>query len=329
MDINAYTVCDETGRTDLKKGSFATPDKGYTLYIQLKEPEKVEAKGDKTAKDVYDAIVPGENEKTYTKGNGESMTYWLVECAEVKFAMPLGGPIEGFFRFPRVGEKVLAGRLGDTLWNSEKKGLEFPSGDYVLMGFMPTSEAPFYPQNALGNMTLDKAKTDLGTAQNALKTLEKGTDGYIDQEKKIAELEQYIREGDPSRKNPGDMGDFLTDNGMALRYKQEDNLNPAVKGIQTNVGKGAYSEIAFYNKQAKWPELDDKGDITGYKRQDTINIQSTGDIESRAENYHLLKAKRFEILVGENAKEISPETRIDNGNSNNWKAGSAPLGDNV
>jgi hypothetical protein len=126
-----------------------------------------------------------------------------------------------------------------------------------------------------------------------------------------------MRGFEAKQKNPGDMQDFLQDNGMALRYKKDDE----------NAGNGAFSEIGFYQKNAKWPTTRDGN--ASYDRQDTINIQSTGDIESRAENYHLVKARRLEILAGDAAREISPGKRIENANSDSWSEGEAPLGDHV
>ncbi|MDR1635933.1 MAG: hypothetical protein LBR93_01215, partial [Treponema sp.] len=115
-------------------------------------------------------------------------------------------------------------------------------------------------------------------------------------------------------------------------------------GLQTTKGEGPFSEIGFYNKKAKWPDVIKKNDEMvkllpndemvkplpedRFSRIDVLNIQSTGDIESRAENYHLLKAKRIEFLAG--TDEVSPETRADNcrDNFSSWESGEAPLGDN-
>ncbi|MDR3356763.1 MAG: hypothetical protein LBO04_06200 [Spirochaetaceae bacterium] len=96
------------------------------------------------------------------------------------------------------------------------------------------------------------------------------------------------------------------------------------------------TEISFYRKKAKWPNKTPKErtDSSGnpdtgpleFDPQDTINIQSAGDIETRADNYQLLKAKRLEILV--NTNELSPELRCNNANDSvDWKSGLAPVGD--
>jgi hypothetical protein len=261
MDINEYTVCDKNGNSGSTiKGKYVTAGDNYTFYVKL--PDK-------------------------TAGTA------------VKIMVPMGGPQSGFFRFPRIGEKVLV--------------CQAQNNGYYLMGFVPsvTDDALFYPEGTNPNKTLADTALALETANETEK----------------AALGQYIREGyNPNQRNPGDITDFLKDNGMALRYKQEENLNLAQGDIKKNAGKGAYSEIAFYNKAAKWPET---GGGTDYPRQDTINIQSTGDIESRAENYQLLKANRFEILVGEGASELSSKARVDNATSDDWEKGKAPLGDHV
>jgi hypothetical protein len=230
-----------------------------------------------------------------------------TELTAVNIVIPMGGPESGLFRFPRVGEKVL-------VCQAENDG-------YYLMGFVPTADASFYPQNAAQNTGV--------------------VDGY-----------------NPSQRNPSSMADsstgsdtlktaFLGDKGMALRYRREDNADQVTKGA------GNFSEIGFYNKKSKWPDVikdydrlveqkkEDLKDKSAdeietilrlpeyqFSRTDVLNIQSAGDIETRADNYHLLKAKRIEFLAG--TKEIAPEARADNGRDSYsvWKRDKAPLGDN-
>jgi hypothetical protein len=293
MDINEYTVCAENGQVDGEEGTIVKGGNDYTFYIRLEDPEQITGEGEeagvpydadaaRTAYEKFSASGYGKYEKT-TDGKTE---YFKVALTEVKLAMPLGGPVEGLFRFPRVGERVLAGCLGNTVINAGQDGspvISPPDGPYVLMGYMPCKTQWFYP---------DKAGANADDTDASVQT----------------------RGFSAPQKNPGSMGDFLQDKGMALRYKRD--------GAGT--GTGDFSEIGFYNKKAKWPKTEGGTDYPG---QDTLNIQSTGDIESRTENYHLLKAGRFEILAGDKVKEISPGRRIDNANSRDWKAGDAPLGD--
>jgi hypothetical protein len=220
---------------------------------------------------------------------------------EVRITMPVGGM--GFFRFPRVGEYVLIDQASSTITSD---GATVESSEWVLLAFYPVStdkpsnNTPFYPANSASN---DDDTTRKKTGYNAGQT------------------------------NPGDLTEFIQDNGMALRYKVEDNAN---KPNEKTVGD-EWSEIGFYNKKAKWPDSvktfdktdkNERLDSSAFSRQDTLNIKSAGDIESRAANYHLIKAKRFELLA--NADELSPESRGDNGGDcwRHWEADKAPVGDN-
>jgi hypothetical protein len=200
---------------------------------------------------------------------GNQVTQLTKQVKQVTMVMPLGGSQTGLYRFPRIGEKVLVLDGG---------------ANYYMMGYIPTTDQPFYDDTAYANTDAD-------------------TDA--------------MRGFEAKQKNPGDMQDFLQDNGMAFRYKRD----------AKNAGSGAFSEIGFYQKNAKWPTTRDGN--ASYERQDAIAIQSTGDIESRAENYHLVKARRLEILAGDAAVEISPGKRIENANSDSWSEGEAPLGDHV
>jgi hypothetical protein len=66
----------------------------------------------------------------------------------------------------------------------------------------------------------------------------------------------------------------------------------------TNESDMKYSEIGFYNQETSWKK---PSTSTTYPSVDRINIQSTGDIYSNAQNYHEIMAKRFELLVNEEA----------------------------
>ena len=60
-------------------------------------------------------------------------------ASKIKIMMPLGGDLNGMYRFPRVGEKVVVGVEGTS---------------HYLMGYLPTKENPFSPKDG------DKEKTD-------------------------------------------------------------------------------------------------------------------------------------------------------------------------
>ncbi len=53
------------------------------------------------------------------------------KAAKVKIMMPLGGELNGMYRFPRVGEKVVVAVEGEA---------------HYLMGYLPSSEMPFSPK---------------------------------------------------------------------------------------------------------------------------------------------------------------------------------------
>ncbi|MDR1030661.1 MAG: hypothetical protein LBL76_07295 [Treponema sp.] len=239
---------------------------------------------------------------------------------EVQVTMPVGGNM-GLFRFPRVGESVLIGQTGVSPNPSDTTG-------WVLLSYFiqnTGSNAPFYPADS----------RQVFANENQLKPNNIKPD-------KTHKSGGYLAD----QMNPATMQEFLHDNGMAIRYLAEANKNKAsetreVNNQQTPIGTanaGKWSEIGFYNKKAKWPDSvktfdeTDKGDslaLSRFDRQDVINIQSSGDIESRAENYHLIKAKRFELLA--NTDELSPELRAHNDRSNwkDWDSDQAPLGNHA
>jgi hypothetical protein len=252
----------------------------------------------------YSSGTPNYGKCVYPAGNPYQFYVDIAagsNAALVNMVTPAGGPQSGFFRFPRVGEQVL-------ICQTDR------NGGYYLVGFVPSPGAPFYPQDAKKNEGIEN--------------------GY-----------------NPGQRNPGNMDDFLDDKGMALRYKKDTNLNQPQErprkpdgeyeyedasktANQKTQGKRDFSEIGFYNKKAKWPDAAKNCDTTKerlpedkFSRIDVLNIQSTGDIESRAENYHLLKAKRVEFLA--DADEVSPETRADNcrNDSSEWTGDNAPLVD--
>ena len=61
-------------------------------------------------------------------------------AAKVKIMMPLGGELNGLYRFPRIGEKVVVAVEGSS---------------HYLMGYLPTAEKPFSPKED------GKEKTDV------------------------------------------------------------------------------------------------------------------------------------------------------------------------
>ncbi|MDR1430210.1 MAG: hypothetical protein LBI85_07945 [Spirochaetaceae bacterium] len=84
-----------------------------------------------------------------------------------------------------------------------------------------------------------------------------------------------------------------------------------------DLSNSEYSEIGFHKHEADWPIRIDEELV--YPEIDRINIQSTGDIRTTAENHHQIQAKRFEILAG--CPEVNHRTHLT-------ADGEQPLGDN-
>jgi hypothetical protein len=111
----------------------------------------------------------------------------------------------------------------------------------------------------------------------------------------------------------------LEEKGEVLRYETPGyNLSE----------DSSFSEIGFYSHEADWP-IKNSGEFVYtdeaktelyYPRIDRIKIQSTGDIRSTAENHHLIRAKRFEVLAGCPEVNHRTDTTAD---------GERPLGDNL
>jgi hypothetical protein len=100
--------------------------------------------------------------------------------------------------------------------------------------------------------------------------------------------------------------------GQVFRYKK----------TGTNTSADKYSEIGFYNKKTAWKPNTVANDAP-YPEIDHLNIQSTGDIHSNAQNYHEIKAKRLEILAG--VPDSYDHTKDDD--EFNWETTKLPLGD--
>jgi hypothetical protein len=100
--------------------------------------------------------------------------------------------------------------------------------------------------------------------------------------------------------------------GMVLRYEQTGKSTaPAYDAEDTS---GRYSEIGFYHRPTQWEpsKKDDYVDTTDIPRIDHLNIQSSGDIHSKAVNHHRMKAKRIEILSNVDASNFSKELKGNN-----------------
>jgi hypothetical protein len=93
---------------------------------------------------------------------------------------------------------------------------------------------------------------------------------------------------------------------MVFRYQQTGKKPEKVEAGEQ------YSEIGFYHEPTQWEPKSGKVDdyaekaTKNYPKIDRINIQSAGDIKSKAQNFHQTRAKRFELLV--NCDEVDHST---------------------
>jgi hypothetical protein len=87
-----------------------------------------------------------------------------------------------------------------------------------------------------------------------------------------------------------DKNDVFKNQGEVFRYEKTGSNDAADK----------YSEIGFYNDQTQWKK-DGQKDEDAPLQIDRINIQSTGDIYEKAQNYNGVQAKRMEITIGKDA----------------------------
>ncbi len=196
----------------------------------------VEGKTGKTKDgDLNGQCIRGEDMYTFyaikRKNDPESTPTSEQMASRVKIMMPVGGEMNGLYRFPRVGEKVVV-----AVEDSEN----------YLMGYLPSKEMPF------------SEKT-----------------------------------GDKESAVPFDK------QGQVLRYKKT-GMNTENESTDK-----AYSEIGFYSETTEWKEKEGKENKkidseTELPLIDKIKISSTGDIETKAQNYSEVSAKRIALFAGYN-----------------------------
>jgi hypothetical protein len=99
--------------------------------------------------------------------------------------------------------------------------------------------------------------------------------------------------------------------GIILRYEQTGLKNPPAYDPKDT--SELYSEIGFYHRPTQW-KAKTKGDYNDFDTNNTdiplidqLNIQSSGDIHTKAVNHHRMKAKRFEILSDVDETDFSKD----------------------
>jgi hypothetical protein len=183
--------------------------------------------------------------------------------------MPLGGKESGLFRFPRVGEKVLVGT---------------EEGTHYLMGYIPTYTNPETRDFQTAGMFQDNGQ---------------------------GEVFRYRQTG---KKEGREGKDLYSEIGFYNRQTQWPTINSSYRGVPSEppsrkdkddaeLSDKDYSALLVSSGYPKNEKETDAAHInrimtpTVFPSIDQINIQSTGDLYTGANNHHRVKAKRFELLV--------------------------------
>jgi hypothetical protein len=238
---------------------------------------------------MYRAIVCDSSSSTEVNGNATEARsddytfYALVNGAttksEVKLVMPLGGMQNGLYRFPKIGEEVLV----DTVTGGE-------SGKYYFFGYLPTAlKQPF-----------------TGTTQNADTT-------NTDVIKKHGQVLRYGRNGDSGTGPYSEIGFYQETSGWPSKSVTPGSKNndkslsydydmavAASKAYHAG-GTDDNANAAMTKVNATASEEDKRYVRTNFPTIDRLKVTSTGDIWESAENQHRIRARRFEVAVGESA----------------------------
>jgi hypothetical protein len=189
----------------------------------------------------------------------------------VQIVMPLGGRESGLFRYPRVGEKVLVGNEGNSRY---------------LMGYIPTFTPSSQDFQTDGMFENDGKGEVFRYEQTGKKEPDEddGSDRY-------SEIGFYHRETQWPTTNSNykdvpyipERGE--DENGEKTENDEDYSKRLARAGYPKNEGEATEDHIKRVLTPTVFPAIDH------------LNIHSTGDIHTKALNHHLLKAKRFEVLV--------------------------------
>ncbi|MFP3040546.1 hypothetical protein LQZ19_01880 [Treponema primitia] len=266
------TVCDAQGRVDKRQTQVSWSPYGF--YVQ--------------------------------KEDGESAS--VEPVVKVNMTLPLGGELSGLYSFPRIGDKVLVLQSG---------------GAWYLSGYVPSENDI---QNSLLPYSSDKIKAIKKTDEEIEAIKEKSKDVWTEEEKaqvlvwdnersklqgeagglvlrrqksgphsvdtKYSEVSIYDAASDWVAHPSADQLGITLDEGSSLVFKEK-------SGKYIGYRKKDDEETEFTaEEQTKADEWRKKYcDSDGYPLIDRMNIQSAGDLHSRAENHHLSTGKRVEILA--------------------------------
>jgi hypothetical protein len=221
----------------------------------------------------------------------EFLAYLGDTWRTVKIVMPLGGVESGLFRYPIPGEKVL---VGDD-------AVQYPapaSTTYYLMGYVPDVTQPFSAAAGAegtgnGNLTLKEVINKQGQVfryRNTAKQVMPGDYseiGYYNKPTQWTSPDKILSEIPIVESSKLDIGEDI----KGYRITCDRGQTPP-KYTGGRDGTTAITDSKDIAKIEKWFK-----DNIPCPDIDHLNIQSTGDIYSSAQNHHRAKAKRFELLV--------------------------------
>ena len=239
----------------------------------------------------------------YTFHAVKNVTSAAQTASKVKIMMPLGGDLNGMYRFPRVGEKVVVGVEGTS---------------HYLMGYLPTAENPFSPKED------GKEKTDVYEKKGQVLRYKKTGDNTS--ASSYSEIGFYSEETEWKKKSEDETLPVvdkikLSSTGDIETHAQNYNETAAKRialfagysdDIEKRKAKQEKNLEALKKKndqlraEGKDPDKEDKDPLDleafpvlpqDYADQDPTFL--SGDIQMRAKNRIVLKAEdTIEIIAG-------------------------------
>jgi hypothetical protein len=205
----------------------------------------------------------------------------------VTIVMPVGGEETGLYRYPKVGEKVLVGTEGDLNY---------------LLGYIPSyADQSFIPKFS------SESSSDYVTNRTKFNTEKPMVLRYQQTGKTAApNTERYSEIGFYHRQTKWSASAETRDDYVSL-VKAEGETDAAYslriedKGFPKIASETVAAHIARYATSKPQPNIDQ------------INIHSTGDIHTTAQNYQKVQAKRFEMLAvkyDDNTGKSTPDPEL-------------------
>ena len=215
------------------------------------------------------------------------------KASKVKIMMPLGGDLNGMYRFPRVGEKVVVGVEGTS---------------HYLMGYLPTKENMFSPKEG------GKEKTDAFDKEAQVlrykKTGQNTSDSTYSEIGFYSETTEWLeKEGSSNKKVESETNLPIVDKiklsstGDIESYAQNYNETAAKRiGLFAGYGDDLEKRKAKQKKNLKDKKTDSDMDAFPALPQDYTDQEPgffSGDIHMRAKRRIVLKAEdTIDIIAG-------------------------------